>query len=595
MGAIHRMKYLFLIVSMMFLWQGALAAPQAWSVGREGDALDPAINPVYAPYDWPDQPPDECRFPRSEQIRAIKFTGRYANYTGADTFYPVWAKDGHQYSAWTDGYIWIRRKTEPYDCRYCIRAWKYLDLTPQWDEGELKPYHCHSNVPPTCIGQARIVGDSPLNLDIVPLGKMFSGDSLYPCVSLIAGGVFYIGSYSAFDDGGRFNGFRYSRDWNVWTEALTEGWENPHWTDGRAEATDFFNTDKDPRRFNVLHAVILGQDNSLSPDGKIYLTAHGQIKRGMSNWDKGDAIYLCRVDSHPEAVVDPKAYEFFNGRDEKGQPLWTRDVRESNPLLGWKGHLGSESITYIPSLRKYLMTAARLKENENNLPYNLLTFWEADELTGPYRLIHYLRDWGPQAYFPNIPAKFISGDGKTMWLCVSCNYSTKQQKPFGCRYAASFHEIVLDLKEDPWPGPPDLGNNIAVKAKVEAGSTADGHHARAVNDGNVGETDDPAQEWAAQKGEKAWVKLSWPAPQSINKIRLYDRADLENWIHRGVLEFSDGSKEPVHAWFSNRALAPTEVTFTPKSVTWVRFTIDEAEGSLPGLSEIEVFAVPTDE
>jgi hypothetical protein len=424
---------------------------------------------------------------------------------------------------------------------------------------------------------------------------MFSGDSLYPCVSLIADGVFYIGSYSAFDDGGRFNGFRYSRDWNAWTEAVTENWKNERWIDGRTARTDFFGTDKDPRRFNVLHAVVFGQDNAGSPEGKIYLSGHGQVKGGKSNWDKGDAIYLCRVEARPGAVTRPEAYEFFGGRDEKGRPQWVGDVRKSEPILEWKNHLGSESITYIPALRKYLMTVARLRENESNLPYNLLTFWEADAITGPYRLVHYLRDWGPQAYFPNIPAKFLSADGRTLWLCVSCNYSTKEQKPFGCRYAASFHEIVLEMKDDPWPGPPAPGNNIAAMAEVEAGSTVEGCRARAVVDGVVGDIGDSAQSWAAQKGDKAWIKLTWPTPRTLHRIRLYDRPDLENWIHGGLLEFSDGSREPVHAWLSNRALAPTEVSFAAKTVTWVRFTIHEAEGSSPGLSEIEVYAVPVED
>lgn len=579
-----------LLLSVLLFCHGSLATPQQWSAGREGDAVDPAINPVYAPYTWPDQPPDDLGFPRSEQIRGIRFTGRYANYTGADTFYPAWAPDGHQYSIWTDGYIWTRRQVEPVDCRYCNRAWKYLDLDPQWGPGELKLYHCHSNVPPTCTGQARIDGDSPLNLEIVPLGKMYSGDSLYPCVSLIADGIFYVGSYSAFDDGGRFNGFRYSRDWNHWTEALTEDWKDERWTDSRTAETDFFGMDTDPRRFNVLHAVVFGRDNALSPDGKIYLTGHGQIKGGKSNWDKGDAIYLCRVDSRPEAVTRPDAYEFFGGRDEEGRPLWIGDVREAKPILEWKNRLGSESITFIPALGKYLMTVARLKENEDNLPYDLLTFWEADEITGPYRLVHYLRDWGPQAYFPNIPAKFISSDGRTMWLCASCNYSCKEQKPFGCRYAASFHEIVLDLEDDPWPGPPALSDNIAATATVDAGFTAKGHRAGAVVDGSVRNISDPAMEWAAQKGKGAWIRLTWATPQSIDTVRLYDRPDLENWVHSGLLEFSDGSREPVRAWFSNRALAPTEISFPPKTVTWVRFTILEAEGSSPGLSEMEVYS-----
>ena len=450
---------MFMVVLPSLLFTSLLNAEAEntqWSIGREGDALSPAISAVYEPYDWKDSPPESTPHEQSKEITGIRFTGRYANYTGADTFYPMWANDGHMYSAWTDGYFWTDRDIKPTSCKYCNKAWDHLaknsgltSITNKWQKGTLKPYHCHSNVKPYCIGQCKIVGDSPLELRFTALGKMYSGSSLYPCINVIANGVYYIGSYSAFDDGGRFNGFRYSKDWNHWAEELNPGWKNPYWTDTRKPETDFWSTDQNPRRFNVPHAVVFGQDNKLSPDGKIYLTAHGQLQGGTSNWDKGDAIYLCRVDPEPEAVSNPESYEFFSGRDKNGDVKWSGDIKLAQPILEWKNHLGSESITYIPGLKKYLLMTTRLKESEKNLPSNVFIFYEADTITGPYRMVHYLRDWGPQAYFPNVPSKFISVDGKKMWLCVACNYSSKTvPKPFQCRYSASFHEIELVLPKN---------------------------------------------------------------------------------------------------------------------------------------------------
>jgi hypothetical protein len=54
---------------------------------------------------WPSQPPPGCPFPRSESLRGIAFTGRHAEYTQADTWYPSWASDGNLYSPWTDGKV----------------------------------------------------------------------------------------------------------------------------------------------------------------------------------------------------------------------------------------------------------------------------------------------------------------------------------------------------------------------------------------------------------------------------------------------------------------------------------------------------------
>ena len=33
-------------------------------------------------------------------------------------------------------------------------------------------------------------------------------------------------------------------------------------------------------------------------------------------------------------------------------------------------------------------------------------------------MVTYMKDFGEQAYFVNIPSKFISADGKTLWLCL---------------------------------------------------------------------------------------------------------------------------------------------------------------------------------
>jgi len=64
-------------------------------------------------------------------------------------------------------------------------------------------------------------------------------------------------------------------------------------------------------------------------------------------------------------------------------------------------------------------------------------------------MVQYLKDFGPQAYFVNIPSKFISEDGKTAWLCFSANFSytrglqASPGNPQGSAYTLSLHEIIL--------------------------------------------------------------------------------------------------------------------------------------------------------
>ena len=74
---------------------------------------------------------------------------------------------------------------------------------------------------------------------------------------------------------------------------------------------------------------------------------------------------------------------------------------------------------------------------------------EADALTGPWRMVAYLKDFGEQAYFLNFPSKFISADGRTLWLCYSANFSPGRNgvelkvNPPGGRYGLCLHEVKL--------------------------------------------------------------------------------------------------------------------------------------------------------
>ena len=57
--------------------------------------------------------------------------------------------------------------------------------------------------------------------------------------------------------------------------------------------------------------------------------------------------------------------------------------------------------------------------------------------------------FGQQAYFVNIPSKFISADGRTLWLCYSANFAAGwgkadiQSRPEGSKYALCLQEVKL--------------------------------------------------------------------------------------------------------------------------------------------------------
>ena len=60
-----------------------------------------------------------------------------------------------------------------------------------------------------------------------------------------------------------------------------------------------------------------------------------------------------------------------------------------------------------------------------------------------------MKHFGEQAYFVNVPSKFIGGEGRKLWLCYAANFSsgwggvTFQPRPTGSRYGMCLQEVVI--------------------------------------------------------------------------------------------------------------------------------------------------------
>jgi len=370
--------------------------------------------------------------PRSEAVVDIGFTGRYATYEHADTWYPSWASDGNLYSPWTDG----RVGTED----------------------------CSSGGKDARTGQAKIEGDDPLHLKITNLGT-FPGDpspyeGRYPCGSLVVDGVWYYGTYCLLDHPGwsmnwpilaPFVGFRVSRD-------LGKTWEPPVPTPANplfGEKTSVWGAE--PVKMGSPHFVDFGKNLEHSPDGKAYLVGHGASapdpnpRVGNLSWITGDEIYLARVRPSPGTMNDLKSYEFFAGPGPDGKPVWSPDFSRIRPIFSWNNHCGCVTMTYNAPLKKYLMCITDGWPTIKSMDTYIL---ESSEITGPWKIAAYWKDFGPQAYFVNIPSKFISADGRTAWLSYSANFTYAQNDPAytgnppGSGYQWCLHEVrFLDRAE----------------------------------------------------------------------------------------------------------------------------------------------------
>jgi hypothetical protein len=374
---------------------------------------------------WPSQPPADIPFPASKELTGIAFTGRYARYGNADTWYPTWASNGNLYSSWTDG--------------------KVNGVTSS------------SAGAKATTGYATIVGDDPLHLALTNVG-VYPASPLpyggrYPAGGLVYNGVWFYGTYCLKETPGKglnwdilgpFVGFRYSTDYGKTWHASPHSPDHPLFDEPARIGG--------PVKLGLPHFVDFGKNMEFSPDGNAYLVSQGATENDPSprdanlSWITGDQIYLARVKPSVKNMNRRSAYEYFAGHDKQGHALWTRNFSKIQPLIDWNNHAGNVSMTYDAPLKRYLMS---ITDGGNTIGKYNTYILESSQIAGPWRLVVYLRNFGEQAYFVNFPSKFISSDGRTLWLSYSANFTNGylhtgyKSDPAGSGYWWTLQEVKL--------------------------------------------------------------------------------------------------------------------------------------------------------
>ena len=528
---------------------------------------------------WLSTPPASCPFKDSEQLSGVGFTGRHAEYTGADTWYPSWAEDGNLYSPWTDGNV--------------------------------NGLGSNSAGEQATTGHATVIGDDPLKLVVTNQGIFRSSprpyEGRYPCGSLVYKGVWYYGTYCLHPSGqvprdgipynwpwlGPFVGFRWSTNYGwSWTQTPCTP-ENPLFGERALNG--------EPVKIGAPHFVDFGKELEHSPDGKAYLVCQGASdganrRYAYNSWITADQVYLIRVLPGIENMNDRSRYEYFAGHDAQGKGLWSNRFEEIKPIAEWRDHMGCVTMTYNAPRKKYLMCVT---DGGNTVSRYNTYILESDQVTGPWRRVTHMSNFGEQAYFVNIPSKFIGADGRKLWLCYAANFSTGwggitfKSRPRGSRYGMCLQELqLLGPGERSERDVLNEADNITPDAAVSASSCHPDYSVEGAIDTVVGGFPGAIQNEWASKGEQetALIKLTWNTPQTIDRVWLFDRPNPLDQVTSGMLVFGDGTTLQTGE-LPDDGKKGLEVSFPPKTVKWLAFVVTGVRKGSPniGLSEIAVF------
>jgi hypothetical protein len=119
------------------------------------------------------------------------------------------------------------------------------------------------------------------------------------------------------------------------------------------------------------------------------------------------------------------------GVDAANRSSWSRDDTLAQPVFHYYHMTGESQVSYNVGLKRYIMGNYGFINGEGHpQPYHQawpessqrsqLTLFEAPRPWGPWSLFYPDDNWGRLGgYQPNVPTKWMSEDGKTMWMVSS--------------------------------------------------------------------------------------------------------------------------------------------------------------------------------
>ena len=331
------------------------------------------------------------------------------NYACGDQWAGTWAADDHLYMGWGDGTGF------GYRGKFSDPATAFIGLARI--EG-VPPHHRGINVwggyNPESQAGARYANRRPRLTDLKPADGLIALD-----------GTLYW--YAERKSDGRVD-----------CHLLTSTDYGRSWTDhGR-----FFQEDG---KFAFTAVIQFGKNYSDAPAylaHYLYMFDGGTKAENHPHYLRKDML-LARIPLND--LLNRKAVEFFAGTS--ANPSWTTDIDQAKPVFQDQRGVNSHvSCTYNKALDRYFLLTTHSNDGTKEGMKKGLGVFESDRPWGPWSTVYYtnrLNDFVPgltELINASLPSKWISADGKSMWLVFS-------GRPSDPMYSFNLIKMNLDVRD----------------------------------------------------------------------------------------------------------------------------------------------------
>ena len=327
-------------------------------------------------------------YPFSELIADLTWDSdivRLGGERAGDNWPMTWGDDDLLYTSLGDGYGFVKRPVN-----YTLAFATIAGIPP----------HHHAE-------------DLPSNID-TPVG--WGQDGIKASGLLMVDGVLYlfIRNYVVNED------WRHSR--LAWSEDHGCNWTWAHWY--------FADT------FRCPEFVQFGPNYRDARDEYIYIVSQSS----SSAYELDADIVMARV---PKISIKYRdAYQFYAGLGNSNAitPIWTSDIHDRQPIFSDPKGTQRIAISHNRGLDRYFLVSAHADET-NRPPTAALGVFDAPHPWGPWTTVYYNDHWAHDWMIHHkFPTKWMSEDGKTMWLVFSGEY-----KDGGTDYCLMARQAMLGV------------------------------------------------------------------------------------------------------------------------------------------------------